>query len=102
MCLASDWQSIGKRLASDAQAMRKRLAWIRHAFASLALSISPRFLLLVALVQSAQVQTGPRIAMRSGCEQGHPSPAFFAGAEIMWSGVSGSRLALNEMSATVS
>jgi hypothetical protein len=59
MPLASDRQAMRKRLASHRQAMRKRLASDRHACAILALSISPRFQRLSALAQSAQVQADP-------------------------------------------
>jgi hypothetical protein len=47
--LASDWQSIGNPSASDAQSIGMRLASDRHAFATFALRISPRFQLLAAL-----------------------------------------------------
>jgi hypothetical protein len=65
-------QSIGKRCASDWQAIGKRSACLRHPCSQHFTTISAP----AALVQSAQVQAGSRIATRHGGDQGHPGAAF--------------------------
>jgi hypothetical protein len=82
---ASDWQAIGNPSASDAQAIGKRSACLRRPCSQDFTTISAP----ATLHQSAQVQADQRIAMRQGSEQGLDGTAVFAGAEILWSGVSG-------------